>query len=95
VLGIVQAEAARLLAGLAHLGERERKAIADHFEGAGNKILHQPQMALRHDDDDGVPLVLAVQRLFALEVAAAPPAEERPEAEPAADADAEKKAAGR
>jgi glutamyl-tRNA reductase len=82
VMGILQAEANRLLAGLAHLGEREKKAIADTLEGAGNKILHQPQMALRHDDDDGVPLVLAVQRLFALEVvAAAPP----PEAEAAPD----------
>jgi hypothetical protein len=30
----------------------------------------------RHDDDDGVPLVLAVQRLFALEVVAAVPPQE-------------------
>jgi glutamyl-tRNA reductase len=81
VMGILQAEANRLLAGLAHLGERDKKAIADTLEGAGNKILHQPQMALRHDDDDGVPLVLAVQRLFALEVVAAAPPQEA-EAEP-------------
>ena len=98
VLGIVQAEAARLLAGLGHLGDREKKAIADALEGAANKILHLPQMALRHDDDDGVPLVLAVQRLFALEVTAA--AAPEPEAEPADDAAGDagspgKKAAGR
>ena len=55
-------------------------------------------MALRNDDaDDGVSLVVAVQRLFALEIAAAAPVEadaDRPGA-PAAGQVPDKKAAGR
>ena len=44
-------------------------------EAFAKKLLHAPQMALRNDDADGVPLVVAVQRLFALEVAAPAPLE--------------------
>jgi glutamyl-tRNA reductase len=97
VLGLAQAEASRVSAALPGLGERERRALVDLADGIAKKLLHAPQMALRNDDaDDGVPLVVAVQRLFALQVAA-----------PAADADVEdgdaptvrpigdKKAAGR
>jgi hypothetical protein len=62
-------------------------------------------MALRNDDgDDGVSLVVAVQRLFALEIAAAAPVEgvekeaDRPEAPASVSSNvnvADKKAAGR
>ena len=55
-------------------------------------------MALRNDDaDDGVSLVVAVQRLFALEIAAAAPVEVEPDrAEaPVAGSVPDKKAAGR
>ena len=66
ILSIAQAEAQRLFGGL---GEREKKAALDLAESIAKKILHLPQMALRDDDpDEGVSLVVAVQRLFALEV---------------------------
>jgi glutamyl-tRNA reductase len=73
VLGLAQAEAARVLAANSGLGERERKLMTDMAESLAKKLLHQPQMALRNDDADGVSMVEAVQRLFALEVAAAAP----------------------
>ena len=101
VLGMAQAEAARILAANPGLGERERKLIADTAEAFAKKLLHAPQMALRNDDADGVPLVVAVQRLFALEVAAPAPldAEGEESAPAAADAPAgqmkDQKAAGR
>jgi glutamyl-tRNA reductase len=75
VLGVAQAEAARVLAANPGLGERERKLLSDMAESLAKKLLHAPQMALRNDDADGVPLVVAVQRLFALEVAAPAPLE--------------------
>ena len=66
VLGIAQAEAQRLFGGM---GEREKKAALDLADSIAKKILHLPQMALRDDDpDEGVSLVVAVQRLFALEL---------------------------
>ena len=55
------------------MGEREKKAALDLADSIAKKILHLPQMALRDDDpDEGVSLVVAVQRLFALEVQDAP-----------------------
>jgi glutamyl-tRNA reductase len=96
VLGMAQAEAARILAANPGLGERERKLIADMAEAFAKKLLHTPQMALRNDDADGVPLVVAVQRLFGLEVAAPAPLDAGEEAAAPADADVQdKKAAGR
>ena len=97
VLGVAQAEAARVLAANPGLGERERKLIADTMEAMAKKLLHTPQMALRNDDAEGVPLVVAVQRLFALEVAAPAPLEaEADDAAPPAAGDVQdKKAAGR
>jgi hypothetical protein len=83
------------------LGERERRAIADLAESLAKKLLHAPQMALRNDDaDDGLSLVVAVQRLFALEVAAAAPVEVPADrtaapAAPVAGDVPDKKAAGR
>ena len=50
------------------LDDRAKKAILEAADGFAKKLLHQPQMALRQDDGDGVPLVLAVQRLFKLQV---------------------------
>jgi glutamyl-tRNA reductase len=96
VLGVAQAEAARVLAANPGLGERERKLIADTMEAMAKKLLHTPQMALRNDDAEGVPLVVAVQRLFALEVAAPAPLEAEADdaAAPAGDLK-DKKAAGR
>jgi glutamyl-tRNA reductase len=99
VLGVAQAEAARVLAANPGLGERERKLLADLAESLAKKLLHAPQMALRNDGDDGVPLVVAVQRLFSLEVAAAAPVESDIDGEraaaPAASDVPDKKAAGR
>jgi glutamyl-tRNA reductase len=102
VLGMAQAEAARVVAANPGLGERERKLLADAVEAFAKRLLHAPQMALRNDDAEGVPLVVAVQRLFALDVAAAAPVEAAAGGE---DADAgatatagevpDKKAAGR
>jgi glutamyl-tRNA reductase len=71
VLGVAQAEAGRIAAALPGLGERERRALADLADGIAKKLLHAPQMALRNDDTDGLSLVTAVQRLFALQVATA------------------------
>jgi glutamyl-tRNA reductase len=67
-LGLAEAEAQRICASIGNLDERTKKAICDVADGLAKKLLHQPQMALRQDDGDGVPLVLAVQRLFKLEV---------------------------
>jgi glutamyl-tRNA reductase len=67
-LGLAEAEAQRICASSGNLDDRTKKAIFDLADGLAKKLLHQPQMALRQDDGDGVPLVLAVQRLFKLEV---------------------------
>jgi glutamyl-tRNA reductase len=98
VLGLAQAEAARVMAANPGLGERERKLLAELAESFAKKLLHTPQMALRNDDaDDGVSLVTAVQRLFALEIAAAAPVEREADRadEPAAGNVPDMKAAGR
>ncbi len=97
VLGLAQAEAARVAAANPGLGERERKLLADMAESFAKKLLHTPQMALRNDDADGVPLVVAVQRLFALEVAPSAPLEDAGDegVAPAAADVKDKKAAGR
>ncbi|HSS37840.1 MAG TPA: hypothetical protein VLT58_03625, partial [Polyangia bacterium] len=61
------------------------------------KLLHTPQMALRQDDgEDAISLVTAVQRLFALEVAAPAPLDAEPESAsaPKPDIVGDKKAAG-
>ncbi len=71
VLGLAQAEAQRVTAAMPGLGEREQRALADLAESIAKKLLHMPQMALRQDDgDSALSMVMAVQRLFALEVAA-------------------------
>jgi len=87
VLGVAQGEAARITAAMPGLGERERRALADLADGIAKKLLHTPQVALRQDSGDPVPLVTAIQRLFALEVA--PPAPVAAE-----DETPDKKAAG-
>jgi glutamyl-tRNA reductase len=68
VHGVAKAEAERLVAGLSQLGERERRAIVDLADTIAKKLLHAPLMALKKDEGDGVPLVVAAQRLFELSV---------------------------
>jgi glutamyl-tRNA reductase len=68
VLGVAKIETEKLVTAMPGLGERERRAIFELTEGIAKKILHAPQMALKKDTDDGLPLVLAVQRLFELSV---------------------------
>jgi glutamyl-tRNA reductase len=68
VHGVAKAEAERLVAGLGQLGERERRAIVDLADTIAKKLLHAPLMALKKDEGDGVPLVVAAQRLFELSV---------------------------
>jgi glutamyl-tRNA reductase len=95
VLGLAQAEAARITAANSGLGERERRALADLADGIAKKLLHLPMTALRQDGGDPVSLVNAVQRLFALEIAPPAPVEADDES-PAAPAPApDKKAAER
>jgi glutamyl-tRNA reductase len=101
VLGLAKAEAEKLCASLSHLGERDRRAIMDFSESIAKKLLHAPQMALKRDDGgEGVPLVVAVQRLFELSVVEAVP-EPEPDEDDAGEADeagveeSAKKAAGR
>lgn len=73
MLGVAQAEAAKVCASLSHLPERERRAVMEMAESIAKKLLHSPQMALRNDHEE-VSLVVAVQRLFGLEVADRDPA---------------------
>jgi glutamyl-tRNA reductase len=107
VLSLAKAEAEKLVAGMPHLAERDRRAILDFADSVAKKLLHAPQMALKKDTSgDGVPLVTAVQRLFDLTVveavddpsADAPGGGERaPEGEATADApipSQQKKASG-
>ncbi len=94
VLGMAEAEANRLVAANPGLGDREKRLLRDAVEGFAKKLLHQPQMALRADDTDGMSLVGAVQRLFALEVTAAAAVEDPAGEAPAAERE-DKKAAGR
>jgi len=69
VLGLAKAEAEKLCAAMPHLGERERRAILAFADNLAKKLLHAPQMALKKDAGDPLSLVLAVQRLFELELA--------------------------
>ncbi|MES1206603.1 MAG: glutamyl-tRNA reductase [Pseudomonadota bacterium] len=97
VLGLAQAEAQRVTAAMPGLGERERRALADLADSIAKKLLHTPQVALRQDDgEDAISLVTAVQRLFALEVAAPAPldAEAESASAPRPDVAGDKKAAG-
>jgi glutamyl-tRNA reductase len=73
VLDLAQAEAARLVAGYPGLAENERKRFFDLADSIAKKLLHQPQLALRDDDEEGAPLVLAVQRLFRLDISPVTP----------------------
>jgi glutamyl-tRNA reductase len=100
VLSLAKGEAEKLVAGMGHLADRDRRAILDFAENIAKKLLHAPQMALKKDTSgDGVPLVTAVQRLFDLTVVesvddgAAAPAEVA-ETRDAPAADAQKKASG-
>ena len=65
----------------------------DLADSIAKKLLHLPQMALRNDHDE-VPLVVAVQRLFGLEVAEPAPVEEPEAADAAVAVRPDKKAAG-
>ncbi|HXI55258.1 MAG TPA: glutamyl-tRNA reductase [Polyangia bacterium] len=66
VLGLAKSETDKALSAFPNLGERERRAFVDVVEGFAKKLLHLPQIALKKDGGDAVPLVLAVQRLFDL-----------------------------
>jgi glutamyl-tRNA reductase len=72
VLDLAQAEATRLAATHPGLGENEKRWFFELADSIAKKLLHQPQMALRNDDEEGTPLVLAVQRLFKLDAAPSP-----------------------
>jgi len=100
VLTLAKTEAEKLVNGMPHLAERDRRAILSFAESVANKLLHAPQMALKKDTSgDGVPLVTAVQRLFDLTVVEAvedpadAPASEGAES-PAPIAASQKKASG-
>jgi glutamyl-tRNA reductase len=97
VHGVAKAEAERVASGLTQLGERERRAIIDLADSIAKKLLHVPLMALKKDEGDGVPLVVAAQRLFELSVVE-PVADDEDEREAAAEAaprEDSKKVAGR
>jgi len=69
VLTLVKGEAEKLVAGMGHLGDRDKRAILDFAENVAKKLLHAPQMALKKDTSgEGLPLVAAVQRLFDLTI---------------------------
>lgn len=76
VLGLAKTEAEKLCAGMPQLDERGRRAIMMFAENLAKKLLHAPQMALKKDGGDPVSLVLAVQRLFELELAVVQPVAE-------------------
>src|SRR5262249_19647100 len=76
VLGLAKAEAEKLCAGMPQLDERGRRAILAFADNLAKKVLHAPQMALKKDGGDRVSLVLAVQRLFELELAVVEPVAE-------------------
>jgi glutamyl-tRNA reductase len=69
VLGLAHAEAAKLLAGLGHLNEKDRNAIVAFADGLAKKVLHLPQMALKKDAGEALSLVDAVRKLFDLQAA--------------------------
>ena len=69
MLTLAKTEAEKLVGGMPHLAERDRRAILYFAESIANKLLHTPQVALKKDTSgDGVSLVTAVQRLFDLTV---------------------------
>jgi glutamyl-tRNA reductase len=76
VLGLAKAEAEKLCAGMPQLDERARRAVMAFADNLAKKLLHAPQMALKKDGGDPVSLVLAVQRLFELELAVVEPVAE-------------------
>src|SRR6185369_13934642 len=80
VLTLVKGEAEKLVAGMGHLGDRDKRAILDFAENVAKKLLHAPQMALKKDTSgEGLPLVTAVQRLFDLTIIeAVPPPDSEP-----------------
>jgi glutamyl-tRNA reductase len=82
VLGVAKTEAEKLVASMSQLGEREKRAIMSFADNLAKKLLHTPQMALKKDAGEPVPLVVAVQRLFELQPAVLEPvAEPEPTAE--------------
>jgi glutamyl-tRNA reductase len=78
VIGVAHGEADKLLAGLAHLPEKDRNAIVAFADGLAKKLLHQPQMALKKDAGEALSLVDAVRKLFDLPVAEPLPEGEGP-----------------
>jgi glutamyl-tRNA reductase len=72
VLELSAGEAQRLCAMYPGMADNEKRRVSELAESIAKRLLHLPQMALRDDEDDGVPLVLALQRLFKLDVAPAP-----------------------
>jgi glutamyl-tRNA reductase len=67
-IGTAHAEAEKLLANLAHLAEKDRKAIVAGVDALAKKLLHLPQLALKRDAGEAVSLADAVQRLFDLQL---------------------------
>ena len=86
VIGLAHAEVEKLLAGLSHVPEKDRKAIQASFDGFAKKVLHLPQMALKKDAGEALSLVDAARKLFDLHV-------EEPQPEEPADEIAAKRAA--
>ena len=68
VIGLAHAEVDKLLAGLSHVPEKDRKAIQASFDGFAKKVLHLPQMALKKDAGEALSLVDAARKLFDLQV---------------------------
>jgi glutamyl-tRNA reductase len=83
VLGVAHGEADKLLAGLSHLAEKDRKAILAFADGLAKKLLHLPQMALKKDAGEAMSMIDALRKLYDLQ-----PAEPLSETEPAVDVDA-------
>jgi glutamyl-tRNA reductase len=80
VIGLAHTEADKLLASLARLEEKEKKAIVAAFDAFAKKVLHLPQMALKKDAGEAVSLVDAVRKLFDLQPAEPVPGTETSEA---------------
>ena len=96
VFALAKTEAEKLVAGMPHLAERDKRAILDFAESVAKKLLHAPQVALKKDTSgDGVPLVTAVQKLFDLTVVEAieDPTDDAP-VSPAEASHNQKKASG-
>jgi glutamyl-tRNA reductase len=78
VIGLAHAEAEKLIAGLSHLADKDKKAVVASVDALAKKMLHLPQLALKKDEGEALSLVDAVRKLFDL-----PAAEPLPESEPA------------